>query len=280
MSYLNLIGTPYADVKDTVTEQLAAAKTGTSALQSAYIASFQASYPLSFRGPKEGDVSSKRPGATEVVFGAFPTYKHWNNGDDTAGVKFQIEEALNRKYEEAEAHINAVLYGYPIAVDMCQALLQQASKAWEWLSDQIDKFYSRLRNTICSGSKSCPPEMEQMIFGVVAGSVKAFFDETRKVRVRASSAHLKPASQRTGLYLYATVQELATIDDFRKVGFQRHEKIYHRVVMYLLDTYASKDAIKAITDAFAKRLTEVETQQRSTSSAVGNIQLDLKKFKK
>lgn len=144
-------------MKDTVTEQLAAAKTGTSALQSANIASFQASYPLSFRNPKEGDVSSKRPGATEVVFGAFPTYKHWNNGDDTAGVKFQIEEALNRKYEEAEAHINAVLDGYPIAKDMCQALLQQASKAWDWLSDQIDKFYSRLRNTICSGSTSCPP---------------------------------------------------------------------------------------------------------------------------
>lgn len=283
---------------EVVAEQIHAQKTGFNNMQVKVIASHKGPYPPSLAGKTKAPTSAsvvdddtkKRVALDPSPFKEIPTYETWNAGDEQTGVRFTLLEHLGNVFDEFSAHIATTLVGHDHAEELCQAMLSTAWNDLEWLANQIDSFHQRLISTVCSDKDSCPPAMKKMIWNVVTSSLKAFFDELRTVRVKASSAHNQTDNnKRNGLYLWATLQELALINEFKKTGFQRHEKIYHRIVMHILDTYASKTAVKTMVgsetsvkasiNGLESRMTVVENRCNSNGTSIGNLGRDVKKLK-
>lgn len=289
---------------EVVTEQIHTHKTGFNHHQVNVIASHKGPYPPSLAGKTKTtsasasvlvdsglDGTDKRQVAQDPnPFKEILTYRAWNAGDEQTGLRFTLLDHLENVKDELEAHISTTLLGHDHADELCRALLSAAWIDLEWLANQIDSFHQRLLSTVCSDKDACPPAMQKMIWNVVTSSLKAFFDELRTVRVKASSAHNQSDNtKRNGLYLWATLQELAMINEFKKTGFQRHEKIYHRIVMHILDTYASKSAVKVMVgsetsvkasiNGLETRMTVVEKRSTSNGTSIGNLSRDVKRLK-
>ena len=298
MHLLNFPDEVTAEASDTVTEQLHATKTGLTTLQIAAITSFKSTYPQQLTGTSKasttttgaaGGSSTSGSTTTPSPFRLMASRGQWNAGNELTGLKFTVRASSLNKTNELTEHIRTVLDGKPQGMELCLALLQTAWSAVDWLIAQVDSFYNRLASTTCPDGESCSPAMEKMIWGVVTSSLKAFFDELRTVRVKAVSAHRLPAEQRNGVYLWATMQELAKIEEFRHHGFQEHSRIYHRIVMHLLDTYATKESVKTLTaetsvkaslNGITDRLAEIEKKNVNMNTAIGNVQRDIKALKK
>ncbi len=298
MHLLNFPDEVTAEASDTVTEQLHATKTGLSTLKIAAITSFKSTYPHQLTGTSKPsttptaavDTSSSVSATTAASpFRKMASRKQWNAGNELTGLKFTVRASSFNKTNELTEHIRTVLDGNPQAMELCLSLLQSAWSAVDWLIAQVDSFYNRLASTACPEEGSCSPAMEKMIWGVVTSSLKAFFDELRTVRVKAVSAHHLPTDQRNGAFLWATMQELAKINEFRHQGFQEHMRIYHRIVMHLLDTYATKESVKTLTaetsvkaslNGINTRLGEIDKKHANMNTAIGNAQRDINALKR
>lgn len=298
MHLLNFPDDVTAEASDTVMEQLHATKTGLSTLKLAVITSFKSTYPFQLTGSSKVSTTSTDTGGSTASganttavspFRRMATRQQWNSGNELTGLKFTVRDSSFNKTNELMEHIRALLDGHPQAIELCISLLQTAWSAVDWLIAQVDSFYNRLASTACPDGGTCSPAMEKLIWGVVTSSLKAFFDELRTVRVKAVSAHLLPKDQRNGAFLWATMQELAKINEFRHQGFQEHSRVYHRIVMHLLDTYATRESVKVLTaessvkasiNGINSRLEKIDKSHTNMNTAIGNVQRDIKALKK
>ena len=97
------------------------------------------------------------------------------------------------------------------------------------------------------------------------GSLKAFFDELRQVRVHAAGAErYRNRAYRNGTFLHCTLQELRVMREFCSMELERHKSVQDGLLEHIYETYQPRDS----TDV-TPRVKAIETKVEAHGITIG-----------
>ncbi len=130
---------------------------------------------------------------------------------------------------------------------------------------KIDGFYRDILGK--SGAPPQPVAIKASCWGLVTKLLCVLFKEIHKVRVEAAGLKTiwdDPAWV-NGSYLYAALEELRVLQEFRDHEYPQHPKFHHFVVMHLFDTALPCAVFEACSDGAGRDLLRLTCLENALS---------------
>ena len=106
------------------------------------------------------------------------------------------------------------------------------------------------------------------------GSLKAFFDELRYVRVHTAGAeHHRDREYRNGTFLHCTFQEMKVMQEFCSMKLERHKLVQDGLLEHIYETYQPRD----LTDV-TLLVKALETKVEAHGTAIGQHQGEINRL--
>ena len=97
------------------------------------------------------------------------------------------------------------------------------------------------------------------------GSLKAFFNELRQVRVHAAGAeHHRDRAYLNVFFLHCTFQEMRVMQELRSIELERHKSIQYRLLKHLYETHQPHDSMDV-----TPRLNALEIKVKAQGITIG-----------
>ena len=135
--------------------------------------------------------------------------------------------------------------------------------------------------------RTCSLALLQACWDVATGALKVMINEVHKERVHTSSAHIMKGPEGLGLFIYATLQELRVLKDFKEKKIGNHYLVRAAMVNHLFNTYLPKsemDLSKSDTSSLEIKCNELENivkvQKKlidNNTTALGNLRKEVAK---
>lgn len=239
-SLLSHIGEGVIDVKTSQSDEVHAAKTSFSPMQTHHHASFKGEIP-SILGGSTALRSALNP------FGAITTPDKWDCGDELTGVKNIIERKLVNVKSTIENMVDVTAnplgslvpgavgpqpHGMDAeAQNLALKLLDQSTLFWDKWSNEINNLF-----TFLTRGRTGAAAIKEA-WGMDLASQRVVLEELHSSCVFAAEAFALPtAEDRCVKYLWATLQAHRVQDEFIKFGFRRHPRIAPRLTMFLFES--------------------------------------------
>ena len=130
------------------------------------------------------------------------------------------------------------------AKTLCNNLLSQVCVWWYWLYPTFKTFQGKFLRRACPDGK-CSKYLKASVWSVCTGALKAMLDEFRTMTVSAVGDHLAPsASNRTSLYIHATLQLHQLMDEFVEHQFENHTVVQRHVVSHISYNYMPRGEVE------------------------------------
>lgn len=211
--------------------EMHAHKLNRSHLQNGFIASFALARPQQFE--------TKGVGLDKTIK-SLPTADDWQP-HGVGGLRKELMEEVHEQSDYLKKHIATVLEHHVHAKMLCLEILFKVETWWTWFHTTFTDFHTELLRNACPDVLDPPKKVRDSTWKVATSALLAMFDEFHKVRSRASSAHRAPdIASSTGLYLYATLQELRIMEDFQKAFFVEHPRIQLLKMTHVFSNYVPR----------------------------------------
>ena len=212
-------------------QEMHAHKLNRTFLQNGFIASFTLVRPQQF------DV--KGVGLNKTIT-SLPTADSWQP-HGIGGMRKDLVEQIREQAEYLKKHIATVLAHHVAAKMLCLEILLKVETWWTWFHSTFTDFHAELLRNACPDVLDPPKKVRDSTWKVASSALLAMFDEFHKVRNSASSAHrAADIATSTGLYLFATLQELRIMDDFQRAYFEEHPRIQILKMTHVFSNYVPR----------------------------------------
>jgi hypothetical protein len=143
---------------------------------------------------------------------------------------------------------------------------------------EIDGFYRDILGK--SGAPPQPVAVKASCWGLVTKLLRVLFKEIHKVRVEAAGLeNIRDDPARVnGSYLYAALEELCVLREFKEHEYRQHPKFHHFVVMHLFDTALPRAVFEARTDGAGRDvlwLTSLENGLADQGTSINWLEMAL-----
>ena len=211
------------------------------------------------------------PSHVDHPFGNMMDFASWDHEDGQNGTRPTIQAALDSKYEEIHTSISLQFGDKPDVCDVFSGMLDKAYQGWISFARVVEKSYREFLTTTFMG-KNCTKDEKAQVWTLITKFADVYWREVAKVRVGAKSVdHSTKPEVANQAMMWAALQGIAKHDEFEAKRFIEHELVHPKIQMFLFRTKASRDELSA----FTTRISSVNTQCTSSSSAVAALETKL-----
>ena len=260
--------------EDAERSDLHAAKVKRTTTQSAVIASKMTTYPPVFEGAKD-TASGTITGVGKHDFGALKTFDDWSTNDGMHGLYYQLKDDLSARGASMTTEINTTLFEHEKAAALCTSVLDRVLNFGQWFLDRISSLY-RTNLTRAAGSEAdATKEDKKQAWESVTGGLKIFFEQVRKINVKAENAHhLRDGKRAMGIFLHAALEELRLEEDFHRHDWVRHPLIHPAMLHQIYLNYVPKSQLTSYcgnTSDLKKSLGTIEKAQTAQGTVLDKL---------
>ncbi len=237
-------------------------------MQSAQVLLVHTSYPPVLDGAK----ATKRDGLVDFL--ELRTYKQWKptNGE---GTMKKHEEGIERSFNLIDNAIEAAFGMKPQARTVLLELVREFKSLFhDFFVMEVNMFYKDTLNKV--GGEHPSKASKAQCWSLVTKLLKTVFKHTAKARnfaMEAGAADMDPL-RTNGYFLYAALEELRVLWEFKAAKWHRHEEFGFNMLGFVFENSVSKAVLEARPNPIL-RMNGLDEQLKLVRGMINHMQTNL-----